>query len=104
MIASLPVVDKGRRSNTTIRDLGWYDYFLVSFSGGKDSIALALSLRKRGVPANRIVLMYQHVDGGPGVDQPFMDCPAPRATAGPSPRRPGCGCSSSGGTGASTGR
>ena len=55
MIA-LPIVDKDRRPNTTaIRDLGWYDYFLVSFSGGKDSIALALSLRKRGVPANRIV-------------------------------------------------
>jgi 3'-phosphoadenosine 5'-phosphosulfate sulfotransferase (PAPS reductase)/FAD synthetase len=75
MIA-LPVVGKDRRPNTTtIRDLDWYDYFLVSFSGGKDSVALALSLRKRGVPANRIILMHQHVDGEPGVDQPFMDWP-----------------------------
>src|SRR5262245_37795968 len=75
MIA-LPVVRKDRRPNTTtIRDLGWYDYFLVSFSGGKDSVALALGLRKRGFPANRIILMHQHVDGEPGVDQPFMDWP-----------------------------
>jgi 3'-phosphoadenosine 5'-phosphosulfate sulfotransferase (PAPS reductase)/FAD synthetase len=73
MIA-LPVVAKDRRPNTTtVQDLDWYDYFLVSFSGGKDSVALALSLRKRGVPANRIILMHQHVDGEPGVDQPFMD-------------------------------
>ncbi len=73
---TLPVVDRDRRPNTTvIRDLEWYDYFLVSFSGGKDSIALALRLRKRGVPADRIILMHQHVDGEPGVDRPFMDWP-----------------------------
>lgn len=75
MIA-LPFVDSERRPNTTtVRDLDWYDYILVSFSGGKDSIALALSLRKMGVPANRIILMHQHVDGHPGVDMPFMDWP-----------------------------
>ena len=75
MIA-LPVVEKDRRPNTTtIRDLNWYDYFLVSFSGGKDSVALALGLLKKGVPAERIILMHQHVDGEPGVDQPFMDWP-----------------------------
>src|SRR5262249_45121574 len=75
MIA-LPIVAKDRRQNTTtIRDLDWYDYFLVSFSGGKDSVALALSLRMRGVPANRIILMHQHVDGEPGVDRLFMDWP-----------------------------
>jgi 3'-phosphoadenosine 5'-phosphosulfate sulfotransferase (PAPS reductase)/FAD synthetase len=75
MIA-LPVVDKARRPNTTtIRDLGWYDYFLVSFSGGKDSIALALGLLKKGVAKDRIILMHQHVDGEPGVDRPFMDWP-----------------------------
>jgi hypothetical protein len=38
-------------------------------------VALALSLRKKGVPAERIILMHQHVDGEPGVDQPFMDWP-----------------------------
>ena len=72
----LPLVNKRRPNTTTIRDLDWYDYFLVSFSGGKDSIALALCLLKKGVPAkDRIVLMHQHVDGAPGVDSPFMDWP-----------------------------
>jgi hypothetical protein len=71
----LPLVNERRPNTTTVRDLDWYDYFLVSFSGGKDSIALALSLLKKGVPANRIRLMHQHVDGTPGVDQPFMDWP-----------------------------
>ncbi len=75
MIA-LPLADKERRSNTTvIRDLDWCDYCLVSFSGGKDSIALALSLLKKGVAKERIILMHQHVDGEPGVNQPFMDWP-----------------------------
>src|SRR5262249_22205363 len=44
-------------------------------SGGKDSIALALSLLKKGVAKERILLMHQHVDGEPSVDQPFMDWP-----------------------------
>src|SRR5579884_4502752 len=73
MIA-LPLVDRDRRpSTTTVRDLDWYDYCLVSFSGGKDSVALALGLLKKGVASERIILMHQHVDGEPGVDQPFMD-------------------------------
>jgi hypothetical protein len=51
---TLPVVDRGRRPDTTtIRGLGWYDYLLVSFPGGKDSAALVLGLRKEGVPAGR---------------------------------------------------
>jgi hypothetical protein len=73
---SLTVIDKDRRPNTTtIRDLDWYDHILVSFSGGKDSIALALGLLKKGVARDRILLMHQHVDGHPGVDMPFMDWP-----------------------------
>ena len=40
---TLPVVDRDRRPNMTfIRYLEWYDYFLGSFSGDKDSVALAL--------------------------------------------------------------
>jgi 3'-phosphoadenosine 5'-phosphosulfate sulfotransferase (PAPS reductase)/FAD synthetase len=75
MIA-LPIAEKDRRPNTAaIRDLDWYDWFLVSFSGGKDSVALALGLLKKGVARERIVLMHQHVDGEPGVDLPFMDWP-----------------------------
>ena len=74
-IYEMAIVDERRPNTTTVPDLDWYDFILVSFSGGKDSIALALSLRKKGVPANRIYLMHQHVDGEPGVDAPFMDWP-----------------------------
>src|SRR5262245_40274424 len=73
---SLTLVEPDRRPNTTtIRPLDWYDRFLVSFSGGKDSTALALGLLQRGVPKERIILMHQHVDGEPSVVQPFMDWP-----------------------------
>lgn len=76
MKQSLTVIEPDRRPNTTaIHDLDWYDHFLVSFSGGKDSVALALELLKRGIPAEKIRLMHQHVDGEPGVDAPFMDWP-----------------------------
>jgi 3'-phosphoadenosine 5'-phosphosulfate sulfotransferase (PAPS reductase)/FAD synthetase len=75
MVALLTVENDRRPNTTTIRDLGWYDYILVSFSGGKDSVALALSLRKKGVAKERIILMHQHVDGEPGVDRTFMDWP-----------------------------
>jgi hypothetical protein len=45
---ALPVVDRERRPNTTaIRDLDWYNWFLVNFSGGKESVALALGLGGR---------------------------------------------------------
>ena len=52
-----------------------YDRILVSFSGGKDSLALVLDLLERGVPRERIQLWHQCVDGEAGVDQPFVDWP-----------------------------
>src|SRR5262245_17282187 len=71
----LPVHDEHRPNTTTIQDLDWYSEIIVSFSGGKDSLALALSLRQQGVPTERIQLWHQLVDGEPGVDSPFMDWP-----------------------------
>jgi 3'-phosphoadenosine 5'-phosphosulfate sulfotransferase (PAPS reductase)/FAD synthetase len=72
---SLPFVDERRPDTTTIQDLDWYTDYIDSFSGGKDSLALALALHKQGIPAERIQLWHQLVDGGMGVDEPFMDWP-----------------------------
>lgn len=75
-MTALTVIAPDRRPDTTtIKPLDWYDYILVSFSGGKDSIALALGLLKKGALPRRIILMHQHVDGEPGGDIPFMDWP-----------------------------
>jgi 3'-phosphoadenosine 5'-phosphosulfate sulfotransferase (PAPS reductase)/FAD synthetase len=52
-----------------------YDNIIVSFSGGKDSIACALLLLEMGVPPERIELWHQAVDGKPGRDERFWDWP-----------------------------
>lgn len=46
--------------------LDQYDLFIVSYSGGKDSLACLLHLLECGVPPERIELWHQHVDGEPG--------------------------------------
>lgn len=69
-----PVVER-RPDTSFVRYLDWYDHFIVSFSGGKDSLALALQLLRAGIPAHRIQLWHQHIDGEPGRDAPFMDWP-----------------------------
>lgn len=40
-----------------------YDYYIVSFSGGKDSLACVLHLIDTGIPRDRIELWHQCVDG-----------------------------------------
>lgn len=51
-------------------DFAEYDKILVAFSGGKDSIACFLHLLELGVPAEKIELHHQDIDG----DGPlFMD-------------------------------
>lgn len=69
---SLPVAVERRPDTTKIQDLSWYDHIVVSFSGGKDSIALALALRDKGIPAEKINLWHQKIDGDAGF---FMDWP-----------------------------
>jgi 3'-phosphoadenosine 5'-phosphosulfate sulfotransferase (PAPS reductase)/FAD synthetase len=64
-----------RPDSRVLLPLGQYDRILVSFSGGKDSLALVLDLLERGVSRDRIQLWHQCVDGEAGVDQPFVDWP-----------------------------
>jgi len=53
-----------------------YDHIVVSFSGGKDSVACVLYLLELGVPASRIELWHQCVDGRPEVDERLFDWPS----------------------------
>ena len=50
-------------SDTKGFDIHSYDYYIVSFSGGKDSTACLLYLRDNGVPADKIELWHQDIDG-----------------------------------------
>ena len=54
---------------------GSYDRIIVSFSGGKDSLACLLHLLELGVPKEKIELWHQAVDGEPGKDERFFDWP-----------------------------
>src|SRR5437763_16467359 len=69
-----PVVTR-RPDTRDLLPLDQYDRILVSFSGGKDSLALVLDLLERGVERERIQLWHQCVDGEASLDQPFVDWP-----------------------------
>jgi len=46
-----------------VPDLDWYDYIIVAFSGGKDSVACVLHLLEMGVDTRRLELWHHNVDG-----------------------------------------
>lgn len=60
-----------------IPDLASYDYVVVAFSGGKDSLACLLHLLDLGVPKSKIELWHHDVDGREG--STLMDWPVTRA-------------------------
>jgi len=69
----LPVVGSVARPSTrAILPFAEYDRVIVSFSGGKDSLACLLRLLEMGCPRGKIELWHQDVDGGAGA---FMDWP-----------------------------
>ena len=49
-----------------------YDYYLVQFSGGKDSTAAFLYLLDKGIPREKIELWHQDIDGR---EEAFYDWP-----------------------------
>lgn len=51
-------------------DIHSYDHYIVSFSGGKDSISCVLHLLEQGIPKNRIELWHELIDGQ---EKTFMD-------------------------------
>jgi 3'-phosphoadenosine 5'-phosphosulfate sulfotransferase (PAPS reductase)/FAD synthetase len=54
-------------------DISNYDFYIVAFSGGKDSTACVLDLLDRGIPKDKIELWHHIVDGREGSD--LMDWP-----------------------------
>jgi len=57
-------VPREARDNTAeLLPFNQYDLFLVSFSGGKDSVACYLHLLELGIPPEKIQLWHQLVDG-----------------------------------------
>ncbi|MFA6501439.1 MAG: phosphoadenosine phosphosulfate reductase family protein [Parachlamydiales bacterium] len=62
-------VKKGQlQVKSLIKPYGWYDYILVNFSGGKDSIAMILTLFDQGVKPSQIIVFHQCIDGKHGTD------------------------------------
>jgi hypothetical protein len=88
-LLSLEVVREVRPDTTTLLPLHQYDLVVAAFSGGKDSLALALDVLGRGVDPSRVQLWHHLVDGRPGVDPRFVDWPWPtsRRNWGRGPRR-----------------
>lgn len=55
---------KPKRENTTeILPLNEYDKIIVSFSGGKDSLACLLTLLEKDAPKEKLELWHQSIDG-----------------------------------------
>jgi len=65
-----------RSTDTELLPLGEYESILISFSGGKDSIAATFAtleeLDRQGVPHDKVELWHQSIDPP---DKPFMDWP-----------------------------
>src|SRR6059058_5482752 len=79
-LLTLPTPAPPRRPDTRqLLPLDAYDLCIVSFSGGKDSLAVVLDLLERGVPRERVQLWHQDVDGEHGVDPSFIDWPCTSA-------------------------
>jgi 3'-phosphoadenosine 5'-phosphosulfate sulfotransferase (PAPS reductase)/FAD synthetase len=73
---------KDRRPNTTtLLPLDQYNVVIVSFSGGKDSLACLLHLLDLGVPRHKIQLWHQCVDGDPETQDGLMDWPVTHSYA-----------------------
>lgn len=76
MLIELPLLDL-RLSPSRVETAGPcfddYDFVVIGFSGGKDSLACLLHILDEGVPASKIELWHHEVDGREGSD--LMDWP-----------------------------
>ena len=70
-----PKMIEVKKDTSTLLSFDEYDLVIVSFSGGKDSLACVLNLLDLGVPKEKMELWHQAVDGRPGQDPRFFDWP-----------------------------
>jgi len=74
---SLKLNEEFRAANPNGLDLQTllsYDFIIVAFSGGKDSLATYLWLLETGVPAEKIELWHHDIDGREGSDLMDWEC------------------------------
>lgn len=79
---ALAIAPDHRPNTTSLLPFYDYDQIIVSFSGGKDSLALVLHLLDLGVPKHKIQLWHQAIDGDPhtrSIANGFMDWPCTEA-------------------------
>lgn len=72
---SFPKPAEAEPDDVKLLPLDAYDHIIVSFSGGKDSVAAYLYLLELGVRPERIELWHQAVDGRPHVATRLWDWP-----------------------------
>ena len=59
-----------------IREFDHYDKIIISYSGGKDSTACALLMKEYGIPAHKVWLWHQSIDGRLHTEKKFFDWPS----------------------------
>ena len=74
-VRSTDPLDVVRANTSELLPLEDYDVLVVSFSGGKDSLACVLHLLELGVPRHKIELWHQSVDGDPRAPSRLFDWP-----------------------------
>ncbi|MFF5994255.1 phosphoadenosine phosphosulfate reductase family protein [Lysinibacillus sp. KU-BSD001] len=69
-------VNPNIKPSISLLPLSEYDHIIISESGGKDSMACLFYLLDQGVPASKLELWHQCVDGGGADHVDLMDWPA----------------------------
>ena len=67
-----------KENTSSVLPLDEYDHIIVSYSGGKDSLASLLDIIEKGADRSKLEIWHQDIDGGEDDDK-LMDWPVTRA-------------------------